>query len=315
MPLHLEYRPDKLSQFIGNKEAIKSLRVVLDRKDDLPHAWLFEGSTGCGKTTLGRIVAKELGVSITSRDFKEINASDMRGIDSAREIIQQIAYMPFESPCKVWLLDEVHQATKDYQNALLKVLEDTPKHVHLILCTTDAQRLIPTIRNRCTTFSVKQLTDKEMEKLIRWVIEEEDVDWIGDESFDLLLSAADGCPREALKILDQVIDLEPENMVEAIKGFHVTEGKTTDLFNALVQGNSWSRIAEILKELKTGAGNEPEKIRRSILGLSQWNLLKEKEKRLQNKYMDIIDAFSKPTYDNGFTEIVASSFILKTGGK
>jgi DNA polymerase III gamma/tau subunit len=199
------------------------------------------------------------------------------------------------------------------QNALLKILEDTPKHVHIILCTTDPQRLIATIRNRCTTFTVAPLNDDEMSSLISHVLKQEGVDDFPPDAVEALLDAVEGCPRQALKILDQVIDLELDNIVESIRNSSQTlEGEVTDLFNALTGHNSWKSVAQILKGLKR-QGLQPEKIRRSILGLAEYNAHKSFKKGSADIYMEIYDIFRTPTYDTGFPGITFACYEIIEG--
>ena len=155
MPLHIDYRPADFDEILGNEETIKSIKSILARDEDRPHAWMFVGPSGCGKTTLARIVSAALGCppkinKAANLDFQEINTSDMRGIDTAREILKTMNFAPVNtaSKCRVYILDECHQATKDFQNSLLKALEDTPDHVYFLLCTTDPSKLLKTIKNR-----------------------------------------------------------------------------------------------------------------------------------------------------------------------
>ena len=95
-------------------------------------------------------------------DYREIDSADFRGIDTIREIRKQIQYLPIESDCRMWLLDEVHMLTAPAQEALLKALEDTPKHVYFALCTTEPQKLIKTIKGRCTHYTVDLLNEKQI---------------------------------------------------------------------------------------------------------------------------------------------------------
>ncbi len=316
---HITYRPKTLDEVRGNTATIRTLKSNLTRQTGLPHAWMIKGPMGTGKTTLGRIIASELGCDINSRDFTEINCGTHGNKEMVREIERQSHFKPFSSSCRVWVLDEAHMIGQggaseknQPQNALLKILEDTPSHVHIILCTTDPQRLIATIRGRCTTFSVGPLNDGEMLSLIAYVLKQEEVVNFPPDAIEALLDAAEGCPRQALKILDQVIDLEDENLISGISNSSQSlEGEVTDLFNALIKNNSWKAVSKILQVLKR-KGYEPEKIRRSILGLAEYNALRNKESDAIS-YGDIYGAFEEPTYNTGFSGITFACLGLIAG--
>lgn len=258
MPFHIDYRPKDFDEVIGNKMIVKSLQSML-AKEDPPHVYLFHGASGCGKTTFARIIASKLGCS--QHDYLEINAGNNRGIDTARDVIKNINYAPLAGKSKFILLDEVHQTTKDFQNALLKPLEDTPAHVYFVLCTTDPQKLLITVRKRCMMFEVRELNDKQMLKLLHNVVAEEEAKYHSDVILRII-DKADGCPRTALILLEQIISLSPKEQKKAIKVFKTQDEQVIDLCRALLNKEKWVRVAKLLK----GIDEEPEKIRYAVLG-------------------------------------------------
>ncbi len=290
--LYLKHRPLTLDDIVGNEDVVHVLKTQLgkDRQQPLSRSLLFHGPTGCGKTTLGRIVAKELGTG--GSDLKEIDSADFRGIDTIRDIRKQSAYKPLEGSCRVWILDEVHRLTGDAQSALLKALEDTPSHIYYILCTTDPQKLLPTIRGRCSEFQVKPLTDREMKILLRRVVKAEG-ESISKEVYNQIAQDSMGHPRNALQILAQVLSVGEEKRLTVAKKTAETQSKTIELCRALVVGAPWKKVANILKGLKD---EDPERIRRAVLGYCQTVLLGEQR---DDAVAGVMEEFIEPFYNSG----------------
>ena len=292
MPLHIDYRPRTLKEIVGNNETKKKLKTIFNRDSgDYPHSILFCGPSGCGKTTFARII-KDL-VGCNEEDFIEMNASNTRGIDAARSIIDTMNFLPSGSS-RVYLIDEVHQATKDFQNSILKALEDTPKHVFFILCTTDPQKLLPTIKNRCSIFQVEKLSTDQLLELINKVLDDEGIEDISDIATAKIADISDGCPRQALVILDQVIDLDPDEIEDAIKNLSISENpQVIDLCRALTKKAQWSDIAKILKDLK----EEPERVRQAIIKYARACILNNPEP--DAIFALIWECFREPNHYNG----------------
>ena len=131
--LYRKYRPERFEDVLGQDHIVEVLRESI-KNSSIAHAYLFSGGRGTGKTTLARIVAKEVGC--TENDLYEIDAASNRGIDDIRELRDAVSTLPFESPYKVYIIDEVHMLTKEAFNALLKTLEEPPAHALFILATT-----------------------------------------------------------------------------------------------------------------------------------------------------------------------------------
>lgn len=296
--LYLKYRPTELHQIIGNEAVVASLEGMLSMVETCPHAFLLTGETGCGKTTIGRIIASRLGC--VGSDFREVDSADFRGIDTVREIRKQSMFRPVESSVRVWLIDECHKMTNDAQNALLKILEDTPKHVYFILCTTEPQKLLSTIKGRCSQFQVKPLNEMEMFKLLRSVVKEEN-ETLHKPVYEQIIQDSFGHPRNALQILDQVLRVEPDKRLDAAKKSAEEQSESIELCRALLGNKSWSTIAGILSGLKD---QEPESIRRHVLGYCQAVLLKSSNDRAAV----IIESFWEPFYNIGFPGLVFACY-------
>jgi|BioPla2DNA2_1021312.scaffolds.fasta_scaffold04161_15 DNA polymerase-3 subunit gamma/tau len=300
MSLYLKYRPKDLSQIKGNKSLVDSLNNMLSNKETCPHTFLLHGPTGCGKTTIARIIANELGCH--ERDFIEINTADLRGIDTSREIINRSQFAPIQGSIMVWLIDECHKLTNDAQNALLKLLEDTPKHIYIILCTTDPQKLLSTIKGRCIQFQVSPLNDIEMFQLLRRIVRDEKEE-LNKQIFDQIIETSQGLPRNAIQILEQVLNTSEEERLTTAKKNIDNQTEIIELCRALLKNSNWNQVKEILARLK---GQEAESIRRVVLGYCQAILLKSEN----DKAAMIIEEFWEPTYDIGFPGIVYACYSI-----
>jgi len=302
MSLAVKYRPKSFEEVRGNKEVIASLNSMLQDRSRFPHTILFYGQTGCGKTTLARIVADRLGCK--GLDLLEINSADFRGIDTVREIIRQSQYMPLESECRVWIIDEVHKLTNDAQNAILKILEDAPSHVYFILCTTDPQKLIPTLRGRCSQFEVKPLSEQLLSGLLRRIAREEGHQ-LESEVLAQIIETSQGRPRNAIQILEQVLNVPPEKRLEIAKKDLENQTQIIELCRALVNGSGWNTVSRILSGLKD---QEAEDIRRVVLKYCQSVLLNGKN----DKAAAVLEAFLQPMYDVGFPGVVYACYSVSS---
>jgi DNA polymerase III gamma/tau subunit len=286
-----------LKDFLGNENTTSALRSMMER-DEIPHTLLFTGPSGCGKTTLARIVAKRLKCS--EHDLQELNTADFRGIDTIRDVIRNMSLCPMSGPCRVWILDECHSLTKDGQHALLKALEDTPKHVYFLLATTDPEKLLPTIKTRCVTFDVKPLSDKLMDVLLKTVIQKEGVDNIPQETIDQIVQDSLGSARMALSILDKVVNMDPADMLVAAKQQASQTNVAIDLCRALIGKRPWREISKIIQ----GLDQEPESVRRAVLGYASAVLLKSG----QPQAYVVLDCFRQDFFTTGKSGLTMSAY-------
>jgi DNA polymerase-3 subunit gamma/tau len=305
MELYKKYRPKSLKTMIGNTDTIQSIRNM----ESFPHAILLSGESGVGKTTLGRIIAKML--KSKGLDFVELDTSSFRGIDTIREIRKKMEYKPLNSDARCYLFDECHQLSKDAQNALLKALEEAPDHLYFILCTTNPEMLLGTIRSRCTSFHLNTLDDDEMDKLlVRTLKKEKKI--LKQEVIDEIIQSAQGRPRKALTVLEKVIVLEEEEQqLKCAKEDSLDEGQVKELCYLLLKKSPWKKVSAELKKLKK---EQPETIRRAVLGMMSSALLDGWGFKFQNDPGYVMSWFyDKSTYDSGFSGIVFCCYAITQG--
>ena len=199
--LYTKYRPQSFDEVRNQDHILTVLKGAL-KKRSIPHALLFVGSRGTGKTTVARIFAREVGAK--EIDIYEIDAASNRGIDDIRELRESVMTLPYESPYKVYIIDEVHMLTKEAFNALLKTLEEPPAHVIFILATTEREKLLDTITSRCQVFEFRAPTREELRDVVIEVGKKEKCT-LSAAAADVIAIAADGSYRDALGITQKVI--------------------------------------------------------------------------------------------------------------
>jgi DNA polymerase III subunit gamma/tau len=299
MDLYNKYRPQTFGDVVGNENTVNSLKGLFE-KNKIPHAFLMTGPTGCGKTTLARIIARELGAG--KDNYVEINTADFRGIDMVRDLRRQAQYKPMGGSTKVWLLDECHKLSNDAQNGLLKLLEDAPSHAYYIFATTNPEKLLKTLKGRCSQFSVDLLGEKDMFRLLRKVVKSEGEN-MAKAVYEQITKSSQGHVRNALQILEQVLHVEEDKRLEMAKKAEQTENESIELCRMLLVKESWKKIANVLQSLKK-QNEDAEGIRRHVLGYAQSVLLKSDNAQAAV----VIEAFWEPTYNVGFPGLVYSCY-------
>lgn len=199
--LYRKYRPETFAQVRDQDHIVTVLEGAI-QKSEIPHAMLFSGTRGTGKTTLARIFARAIGTS--DIDLYEIDAASNRGIDDIRELKEAVHTLPYESEKKVYIIDEVHMLTKEAFNALLKTLEEPPAHVIFILATTEEEKLLDTILSRCQVFRMHSPSREVLAETVTDIAKQEGFD-LHPDAADLIAIAADGSFRDALGITQKVI--------------------------------------------------------------------------------------------------------------
>lgn len=229
--LYRKYRPAKFSEVLGQEHVTSVIRGSLENKR-IAHAYLFAGPRGTGKTSVARIVAKDLETS--AHDIYEIDGASNRGIDEIRALKEGVNTLPFDSKYKVYIIDEVHMLTKEAFNALLKTLEEPPAHALFILATTESHKVPETIVSRCQVHLFRRPTQEVLAKLLVSAARKEGL-VLDKESAALIALLADGSFRDAYGILQKVISSVDGEAIIAEDVQRVTGAPRAELVRSLVR--------------------------------------------------------------------------------
>ena len=232
--LYRKYRPQTFAD-VRDQDHIVSVLEGAIKKGNIPHAILFSGGRGTGKTTLARIFAHEIGTKDV--DLYEIDAASNRGIDDIRELREAVHTLPYESEKKAYIIDEVHMLTKEAFNALLKTLEEPPAHVIFMLATTEEERLLDTILSRCQVFRMHSPSREVLAQTVTDVAKQEGFD-LKPAAADLIAIAADGSFRDALGVTQKVILASGDTIGDADEVAAIIGAPKTALLASLMQALS-----------------------------------------------------------------------------
>lgn len=205
--LYRKYRPKSFDEVLGQDHIVKVLESSV-KEGKVSHAYLFVGSRGTGKTSVARIFAKEIGVS--QNDLYEIDAASNRGIEDIRALRDGVRTLPFDSKYKVYIIDEVHMLSKDAWGALLKTLEEPPKHAIFILATTEVHKVPDTIISRCQVFTFKKATEKILKDTVLDIAKKEGYE-LDLGSAELIAIMGEGSFRDAEGVLQKVLNFAGGN--------------------------------------------------------------------------------------------------------
>lgn len=227
-----KWRPKKFEDVVGQSHIAKSLQNALKR-NQIGHAYILTGTRGIGKTTIARIFAKALrcdqkqedsnpcGTCNSCLDFDsqssmnviEIDGASNNSVDDIRDLISNVQYLPTVGEYKVYIIDEVHMLSTSAFNALLKTLEEPPKHAVFILATTEPEKLLGTVLSRCQRFDFRNATLVDLVGHVKKIAEKEGIQFENDELIQTICIQGNGSFRDTLSLVDQVLSFSEDKIV------------------------------------------------------------------------------------------------------
>lgn len=263
--LYRKYRPQNFDEVVGQDSIIQTLNNAI-KNDKISHAYLFSGPRGCGKTSIAKIFARQVNCTCTDgtcatcelfakgevSDVWEIDAASNNGVDEVRRIIDNVSYKPMDLKYKVYIIDEVHMLSKAAFNALLKTLEEPPKHVIFILATTEIYKIPLTVLSRCQRFDFKRISIEEIVKRVQTVLDAEKIVYEMD-ALEKVAKLADGGMRDALSLIEKVRTYSDEVTIDAVNASLqlVGEHQIHELISLVLKGeikpiiDYWQELASL----------------------------------------------------------------------
>jgi len=235
--LYRKYRPSQIEDVVGQRQVVATLKQASINKE-FSHAYLFSGNHGCGKTSTARILStlmtcenvkdgKTCGEcrpcktihAGAAMDVKELDGASNRGIDNIKAIIDSAIWPPNELNRKIFIVDECHQLTKEATSAMLKILEEPPDYITFILCTTEINKILPTILSRCQRFNFTKISSKEIAGRLIYIAKQEKIE-IDEDAIDIIAKISRGSMRDAISSLEQIATVA-SNKIAKINAQHV----------------------------------------------------------------------------------------------
>lgn len=261
--LYREYRPQTFDEILGQDHITTTLKHQV-ANNNFSHAYLFSGTRGTGKTTAAKVLSRAINclneregnpcnecencmaiLEETTMDVIEMDAASNNGVDNIRDIRDKVVYPPSKLKYRVYIIDEVHMLSKGAFNALLKTLEEPPKHLVFILATTEKEKLPQTIVSRCQRFDFKRVSTNDIVKNMKVISEKLDIQ-IDDKALNLIARSAEGGMRDALSLLDQCISYG-EKIIKYEDAINILGIANKDLLFKLVDNIISKDIEEVLK--------------------------------------------------------------------
>ena len=302
----IKWRPQTFQELIGQEHVTQTLLNAINNKR-VPHAILFTGCRGVGKTSSARILAKSLKCSPqpcnqcsickeisngSHVDVMEIDGASHNGVDAIREIIDKACYLPLQGQYKICIIDEVHMLSTSAFNALLKTLEEPPSHMKFIFATTEIQKIPRTILSRCQKFHFRQIPTKIISQHLQKICKEEKVQ-IDKEALWSIARHGEGSMRDGQSLLDQTITFTGRDkhitLEQVIELLGLTDRRfILDTITALCESNP-SQILDIIQEFHTSSYDLKSFVNDLIEEIKNLLFIKECRSDDINSFVDLPD--------------------------
>jgi DNA polymerase III subunit gamma/tau len=281
--LYRRHRPQSFAEVVGQAHVVRTLSNAVE-KDRVHHAYLFVGSRGTGKTSMAKILARSLNcvngptlepcgecescrtiAAGTSLDVIEMDAASNRSVDDVRELRERVGFAPAAGRWKVYILDEAHMLTKEAWNAFLKTLEEPPPNTVFVLATTEPQKVMATIVDRCQRFDFQRPSLEQIAEVVRRVADAEQIE-VDDGAVALISRSASGSFRDALGTLDQLVafvgpKIATEEVVELLGA--ADADLLFDTADALASGDARAALEAV--ERLSRSGRDPGQFARDLI--------------------------------------------------